>query len=56
MRIRPTMRRSVCRRHAEPLFPISIKNGITAVEAGAYLTDLIQKILDKKASGVELQN
>ena len=32
------------------------KDGITAVEAGAYLTDLIQKILDKKASGVELQN
>ena len=32
------------------------KDGITAVEAGAYLTDLIEKILEKKASGVELQN
>ena len=32
------------------------KDGITAVEAGAYLTDLIEKILDKKASGVELVN
>ena len=32
------------------------KDGITAVEAGAYLTDLIQKILSAKASGVELQN
>ena len=32
------------------------KDGITAVEAGAYLTDLIVKILERKASGVELQN
>jgi ethanolamine ammonia-lyase small subunit len=32
------------------------KDGITAVEAGAYMTDLIGKILDKKASGIELQN
>ena len=32
------------------------KDGITAVEAGAYMTDLIQKILEHKASGVELQN
>lgn len=32
------------------------KDGITAVEAGAYMTDLIQKILKHKASGVELQN
>ncbi len=32
------------------------KDGITAVEAGAYLTDLIAKILERKASGVELQN
>lgn len=32
------------------------KDGITAVEAGAYMTDLIQKILKAKASGVELQN
>lgn len=32
------------------------KDGISAVEAGAYMTDLIVKILDRKASGVELQN
>lgn len=32
------------------------KDGINAVEAGAYMTDLIIKILEKKASGVELQN
>jgi ethanolamine ammonia-lyase small subunit len=32
------------------------KDGITAVEAGAYLTDLIAKILERKASGIELQN
>lgn len=32
------------------------KDGITAVEAGAYMTDLIEKILDRKASGIELQN
>lgn len=32
------------------------KDGITAVEAGAYLADLIRKIMEKKASGVELQN
>lgn len=32
------------------------KDGITAVEAGAYITDLIAKILEMKASGVELQN
>ena len=32
------------------------KDGITAVEAGAYLTDLIEKIYKAKASGVELQN
>lgn len=32
------------------------KDGISAVEAGAYMTDLIGKILDRKASGVELQN
>ncbi|MEA5011338.1 MAG: ethanolamine ammonia-lyase subunit EutC [Angelakisella sp.] len=31
------------------------KDGISAVEAGAYLTDLIAKIYEKKASGVELQ-
>ena len=32
------------------------RDGITAVEAGAYLTDLIEKIYQAKASGVELQN
>ncbi len=32
------------------------KDGITAVEAGAYMTDLIEKILERKASGIELQN
>lgn len=32
------------------------RDGITAVEAGAYLTDLIQNILERKASGVELRN
>lgn len=32
------------------------KDGITAVEAGAYLTDLIGRILERKASGIELQN
>lgn len=32
------------------------KDGISAVEAGAYITDLICKILEHKASGVELQN
>ncbi len=31
------------------------KNGITAVEAGAYIVDLISEILEKKASGVELR-
>ena len=30
--------------------------GITAVEAGAYIPDLIEKILKAKKSGVELQN
>jgi ethanolamine ammonia-lyase small subunit len=30
-------------------------NGIPAVEAGAYLVDLIEKILQKKASGVDLK-
>lgn len=30
--------------------------GITAVEAGAYIADLIEKILKAKKSGVELQN
>lgn len=32
------------------------KDGINAVEAGAYMTDLICKILERRASGVELQN
>lgn len=32
------------------------KNGITAVEAGAYLTDLLAQIYNEKKSGVELQN
>ena len=32
------------------------KNGIFAVEAGAYITDLICKILESKASGVDLQS
>lgn len=32
------------------------KNGISAVEAGAYITDLICKILESKASGVDLQS
>lgn len=31
------------------------KDGISAVEAGAYITELIEKILNAKASGVELQ-
>ena len=31
------------------------KDGINAVEAGAYIVDLIRKIYDAKASGVELQ-
>lgn len=31
------------------------RDGITAVEAGAYLADLAVKLLEKKASGVELQ-
>lgn len=31
------------------------KSGISAVEAGAYLIDLISKILHNKASGVDLQ-
>ena len=31
------------------------KDGIAAVEAGAYIVELICKILDAKASGVELQ-
>ncbi|MDR2257768.1 MAG: ethanolamine ammonia-lyase subunit EutC [Treponema sp.] len=30
-------------------------NGISAVEAGAYLADLIEKILQNKASGVDLR-
>lgn len=29
--------------------------GIPAVEAGAYIVDVIQKILEAKASGVELK-
>lgn len=32
------------------------RDGITAVEAGAYMTELIGRILDRKASGIELQN
>ena len=31
------------------------KDGIAAVEAGAYLADVIAQMLEKKASGVELQ-
>ena len=31
------------------------KDGINAVEAGAYIVDLIRKVYDAKASGVELQ-
>lgn len=30
--------------------------GIPAVEAGAYIVDVIEKILEAKASGVELKN
>ena len=30
------------------------KNGTAAVEAGAYVADVIEKILEQKASGVEL--
>ena len=30
------------------------KDGIAAVEAGAYLTEVICKILEQKASGVDL--
>jgi len=30
------------------------KNGLTAVEAGAYIVEVIQMILDQKASGVDL--
>ena len=32
------------------------RDGVSAVEAGAYMTDLIAQILERKASGVELQN
>ena len=32
------------------------KNGTAAVEAGAYIADLIEKILKEKASGVDLVN
>lgn len=31
------------------------KNGVPAVEAGAYIVDLIMMILEKKASGIELK-
>ena len=31
------------------------KDGVPAVEAGAYLTDLLELILEKKVSGVELR-
>ena len=31
------------------------KNGLTAVEAGAYIVDVIGKILEQKASGVDLK-
>ena len=31
------------------------KNGTNAVEAGAYLVDLISEILQARASGIELQ-
>ena len=30
------------------------RSGLTAVEAGAYITEVIQQILDRKASGVDL--
>ena len=30
------------------------KDGLTAVEAGAYITEVIQQILERKASGVDL--
>lgn len=32
------------------------KDGINAVEAGAYMTELIEKIYQNKASGIELKN
>ena len=32
------------------------KNGTAAVEAGAYIADLIEKILKNRASGVNLVN
>ena len=31
------------------------KNGVPAVEAGAYIVDLLALILEKKASGVDLK-
>ncbi|MEG0900461.1 MAG: ethanolamine ammonia-lyase light chain EutC, partial [Oscillospiraceae bacterium] len=31
------------------------KGGTTAVEAGAHIAELIKKILDKKASGIDLK-
>ncbi len=31
------------------------KNGLSAVEAGAYIVDVIEKILEQKASGVDLK-
>lgn len=31
------------------------KNGTPAVEAGAYIAELIQKMLEKKASGIDLR-
>ena len=30
------------------------KDGLTAVEAGAYITEVIEHILEQKASGVDL--
>ena len=30
------------------------KDGLTAVEAGAYITEVIQQILERRASGVDL--
>ena len=31
------------------------KNGISAVEAGAYIADLLEIMLTKKASGIDLK-
>lgn len=43
-----------CRRPSAPVVSNIHQNGTAAVEAGAYVAEVIAKILEQKASGVDL--